>query len=364
MGRHTQKGGAVISVALFSNKGGVGATTLAYHLAHMFQRLRVRVLAVDLDPQSNLTAAFLDDDDLAVLWQESQSSSWCATDPKFGQFSPSKLDRAGTIAQSVRSVMAGAGDIVTFEPLAIADGLWLLPGDLGLGLFEDKLSDAWPRGFSGEDSEAVRKTTAFHRLIAGGAAKVGADLVLIDVGPNLSATNRSALLSADYVLMPLTADLFALRGLRDLGPMLRDWRSTWQDTVLPRIPSDIPVPKGAMRPMGYVIMQPRIRLDRPMKAYRRWLEQIPGVFESAVLGQAPGSTQGGMYQVATLKNYQSLLSLARDARKPMFDLRAADGAIGSTQAYVQLCYAEFRNLAIEIASRVGDLPVVRSHSAN
>jgi chromosome partitioning protein len=128
--------------------------------------------------------------------------------------------------------------------------------------------------------------------------------------------------------------------------------------VLPRVPSDIPVPEGAMRPMGYVIIQPTMRLDRPMQAYRRWLERIPSVFENAVLGQAPGSVQGGMYEVITLKNYQSLLSLARDARKPMFDLRAADGAIGSTQVYVQRCYAEFRNLAIEIASRVGNLSVV------
>ena len=58
----------MISVALFNDKGGVGKTTLTYHLAHMFQRLRVKVLAVDLDPQSNLTAAFLSEDDLAVRW--------------------------------------------------------------------------------------------------------------------------------------------------------------------------------------------------------------------------------------------------------------------------------------------------------
>ena len=47
------------TVTLFNNKGGVGKTTLAYHLAWMFREIGLNVLAVDLDPQSNLTTAFL-----------------------------------------------------------------------------------------------------------------------------------------------------------------------------------------------------------------------------------------------------------------------------------------------------------------
>ncbi|WP_322768685.1 ParA family protein, partial [Frankia sp. Cr1] len=60
----------MISVTLFNNKGGVGKTTLIYHLAHMLQRLGKNVLAVDLDPQSNLTAAFLDEEKLELIWRE------------------------------------------------------------------------------------------------------------------------------------------------------------------------------------------------------------------------------------------------------------------------------------------------------
>jgi len=47
----------------------VGKTSLVYHLAWMFSDLRVKVLAVDLDPQANLTAAFFDEDTLESLWQ-------------------------------------------------------------------------------------------------------------------------------------------------------------------------------------------------------------------------------------------------------------------------------------------------------
>ena len=57
-------------IAFFNNKGGVGKTSLVYHLAWMYADLGFRVVAADLDPQANLTAAFLDEDRLAELWAD------------------------------------------------------------------------------------------------------------------------------------------------------------------------------------------------------------------------------------------------------------------------------------------------------
>ena len=48
-------------IAFFNNKGGVGKTTLVYHLAYMLAEQGYKVLAADLDPQSNLTAMFLEE---------------------------------------------------------------------------------------------------------------------------------------------------------------------------------------------------------------------------------------------------------------------------------------------------------------
>jgi chromosome partitioning protein len=333
----------MISVALFNNKGGVGKTTLTYHLAHMFERLGHRVLAVDLDPQSNLTAAFLSEDDLAALWNE-------PADPMTPLFSLFSLEGAGTVSTALEPIMEGTGDIADLDPVRIRDCLWLIPGDLELGAFEDKLSAAWPRSFLGSDPAAVRTTTAFHRIISSAVDRVGADLVLIDVGPNLGAINRAALLAADTVLMPLAADLFSLRGLRNLGPTLREWRRIWRTTILPNVPESISAPSGSMVPLGYVIMQPTMRLDRPVQAYRAWLERIPTVFSSAVLASDRPITES--FEIATMRNYQSLMSLAHNARKPMFDLRSADGAIGSTLGYVQKCYREFRALAEAVHARL------------
>ncbi|GAA1717067.1 ParA family protein [Nonomuraea bangladeshensis] len=346
----------MISIALFNNKGGVGKTTLTYHLAHMFQRLGHRVLAVDLDPQANLTSMFLNEEYLAALWAEPEFPAWGGNTESSlikqmrSAMAESDMSDAGTVAASVQPIMEGLGDVTFYQPIEITDGLWLVPGDLELSAFEDRLSAAWPLCFTG-DLAAIRTTTAFHRIIEDAARRVAADLVLIDVGPNLGAINRAALLAADTVLMPLAADLFSLRGLRNLGPALRAWRSTWQDTVLPRVPPKISAPEGTMRPIGYVIMQPTMRLDRPVKAYRRWLERIPSVFVDSVLADAPDQA-GESYEVATMRNYQSLMPLSHDARKPMFDLKAADGALGSTQAYVAKCRAEFQQLAESLLSRL------------
>jgi cellulose biosynthesis protein BcsQ len=345
----------VISVAMFNNKGGVGKTTLTYHLAHMLQRMGHRVLAVDLDPQSNLTAAFLDEDALGVLWNEPATPAWGGP---YQSRVWTQADRgAGTVVTAVRPIMDGVGDIERVSPVTIKPDLSLLPGDLDLSRFEDRLSDAWPRGFTGNDRAALRVTTAFHRIIKQAAGDADAEIVLIDVGPNLGAINRAALLAADAVLMPLAADLFSLRGLKNLGPTLREWRSTWRDTVLPKIPRDeIPAPDGNMSPLGYVIMQPTMRLDRPVQAYQRWLERIPVVFTTAVLDQTDLDI-GKQYEIATLRNYQSLMPLAHDARKPMFDLRSADGALGSTQALVQRCFQDFQALAKELLLRLDQLAI-------
>jgi len=55
-------------LTFFNNKGGVGKTSLVYHLSWIFSEMGKRVVAIDLDPQANLTSAFLAEEKLEELW--------------------------------------------------------------------------------------------------------------------------------------------------------------------------------------------------------------------------------------------------------------------------------------------------------
>ena len=250
-------------ITFFNNKGGVGKTSLVYHLAWMFAEQGARVVAADLDPQSNLTAAFLDEDELEVIWPFDGGEK--------------------TIYGAVGPLQRGVGDIGPAPLYRVSNKLdpsgeiALIPGDLRLSSFEDELSGQWPRCLSG-DERAFRVVSAFSRLLQDAARQHDADFVLVDVGPNLGAINRAAMVATDFVVVPLAPDLFSLQGLRNLGPTLRKWRMEWRLRLDQAQVADLELPAGEMRPLGYVVLGHGVRLDRPVKSYQRWMEKIPGTF--------------------------------------------------------------------------------------
>lgn len=323
-------------LSFFNNKGGVGKTSLVYHLSWMFAERGLRVLAVDLDPQANLTAAFLDEERLALLWDEGAGAS--------------------TIFRSVEPLL----DVGDFAPVAfqtVDQRLALIPGDLGLSSFEDELSSEWTQALDDKKkARPFRILTAFWRSAQEAAQRFGADLIVFDVGPNLGAINRAALLGSNHVIVPLGADLFSLQGLRNLGPTLRDWRKGWEHRKQAWAQPEFELPIGDMTPMGYVAMRHGVRLTRPVQAYTRWLDQIPTEFRRSVLDEVSSSTptiEHDPFCLAMLKNYNSLMPLGQEARKPIFFLKAADGAIGAHATAVSGAYADFRQLAGDIGKRIG-----------
>jgi chromosome partitioning protein len=319
-------------IGFFNNKGGVGKTSLVYHLAWIYSDLGLRVVAADLDPQANLTAAFLEEDRLEELWPDG--------------------DHPLSIFGSIQPLLRGIGDISEPHLEHIEDNLGILVGDLWLSSFEDELSKVWPDCMDRKE-RAFRVISAFWRIMQQAALNHRADVILMDLGPNLGAINRAALISANYVVVPLSPDLFSLQGLRNLGPTLRRWREEWTER-LGKNPVALKLPFGLMRPVGYIVMQHSVRLDRPVKAYDRWIERIPDVYRNAVLGE-PGesniSVTDDPHCLSLLKHYRSLMPLAQEAHKPMFHLKPADGAIGAHVQAVQAANQDFHNLAKKIKEK-------------
>lgn len=348
-------------VAFFNNKGGVGKTSLVYHLAWMLGGMGIKVVAADLDPQANLTSAFLDEDALERLWptgngESQERSSVFAFVQDSLPSAPVGTAAAGpeTVFAALEPLIRGVGDVQRPMPTRVAHNISLLPGDLRLSGFEDDLSSQWPDCLDGKE-RAFRVISAFWRLLMTSAEEADAQLVLLDVGPNLGAINRAALVASDYVLFPLAPDLFSVQGLQNLGPRLRTWRGEWADRRARNPARDLPLPKGAMAPLGYVLTGHGERAGRPVKAYRRWMGRIPAVYRAYVLDtdeQAP-TVDNDPYCLAQLKHYRSLMPMAQEARKPVFMLKPADGAFGGHQAAVAAARQDFTVLARAVLAGVG-----------
>ena len=324
-------------LTFFNNKGGVGKTSLVFHLAWMMSELGKRIVTIDLDPQANLTSAFLPEEDLEVLW-----------DPD------SKGPRNSTIYQCVRP-LTEVGDILAPQTQRISPRLHLVPGDLALAGFEDALSREWPNALGRENLfRPFRLLTAFWQVAQMAAAQSQADLILADVGPNLGAINRSALMGSDAIVIPLAADLFSLQGLRNLGPTLENWRSDWRERLAKWPAPAFELPQGAMRPIGYVLMQHSQRLSRPAKAFKKWADRIPDTYAQEIqrVTEREVGQESDASCLAQLKHYRSLVPMAQEVRKPIFQLTSADGAIGSHSYAVTEAKAQFEDLAQRILARI------------
>ena len=332
-------------LTFFNNKGGVGKTSLAYHLAWKMSEMGETVLICDLDPQANLTSAFLSEEKLEELWSREPSD-----------------DKLGTTIFKCVEPLTSVGDLLKPEVQEISPTLSLIPGDLALSGFEDMLSAEWPNALGSDNLiRPFRILTAFWTIMQKGAEQMNASIIIADVGPNLGASNRSALIASNFVVVPLAADLFSLQGLRNLGPTLRDWRKDWHKRRSNWDSPPFALPGGEMKPVGYIVQQHGIRLSRPVRAYEKWLDRIPRAYAESLGDVEPGTSFPSSFPssdqdpncLETIKHYRSLVPMAQEARKPIFQLTSADGAIGSHASAAQDAGREFEILAGKILARMG-----------
>jgi len=89
-----------------------------------------------------------------------------------------------SIYRAVELVTRGIGDIRNRAATEVGQNLFLLPGDLQLSTFEDRLGEVWVRAMGGDEG-GLRAQSAIYRVIRQTSEKCQADLVLVDLGPNL-----------------------------------------------------------------------------------------------------------------------------------------------------------------------------------
>jgi chromosome partitioning protein len=320
------------TITFFNNKGGVGKTTMVYHVAWMLSQMGIKTVAIDLDPQSNLTSMFLDIERLEDIFEQ---------------------ELPLTILSSITPVISGE-PYLNVHVENINDNLGLVIGNLSLSTYEDNLSDAWLKCLSSTNIHEFKKTSIFHTIIKDAANQFNADIALVDVGPNLGAINRAVTISSDYIIMPVASDLFSLQGIKNLGITLNLWKSEW-NLRLERKPhnTNFEIPLANAKPAGYIVMQYTSRESRPVKSYMKWANRIPNYYSKFVLDQSISRVDTFEHDnncLAFLRHYHSLAPMSMEAHKPMFLLNPSDGAIGAHGFAVQKCYEDFNELTQKILS--------------
>lgn len=323
---------AMRTITFFNNKGGVGKTTTVYHVAWMLSELGIKTIAIDLDPQSNLTSMFLTDARLENVYDENLPV---------------------TILDAINPIVNGDPSIpVHIEN--ITDNLGLILGNLALSTFEDNLSDAWLKCLNGE-IYSFRITSIFKTIIDEAARRFQAEVILIDVGPNLGAINRAVTISSDYIIMPVASDLFSLQGIKNLGTTLNFWKRQWdQRKQFKPVNLSVPIPENNTNPVGYIVMQYSAKESRPVKSYLKWANRIPNVFREFVLrvsNENISNVEQDFNCIALLKHYRSLAPMSMEAHKPIFLLKPADGAIGAHVYAIRKSYDEFKALTEKILEK-------------
>jgi chromosome partitioning protein len=320
------------TVTFFNNKGGVGKTTTVYHVAWMLSELGIKTIAIDLDPQSNLTSMFLNDERLESVYDKNLPV---------------------TILNAVAPIVNG-DPAVPVHIEEINDNLGLILGNLALSTYEDSLSDEWLKCLDGK-TYSFKVTSIFKTIIDEAAKRFNAEYVLIDVGPNLGAINRAVTISSDYIIMPVASDLFSLQGIKNLGTTLNQWKKQWKDRIDRRPQNlNVNIPLNSAKPIGYIVMQYTAKESRPVKSYLKWANRIPGIFNEFVLGITSSnnkSVEDDANSIALLKHFRSLAPMSMEAHKPIFLLKPGDGAIGAHVYAVQKSYGEFQKLTQKILEK-------------
>jgi chromosome partitioning protein len=162
-------------VAVANQKGGVAKTTSVVALGAAFAQRGLRVLLVDLDPQSSLTfAAGIDADEVDV---------------------------------SVADVMLGASGIAD-ATLSAPEGFSVLPATIELAGVESVLLSAERREFVLQ--AAVDDVSSQY------------DVVLLDCSPSLGLITINALVAAQELVVPLQAEMLSHRGVGQLLDTVAD----------------------------------------------------------------------------------------------------------------------------------------------
>ncbi|MDT3335757.1 ParA family protein [Shewanella sp. SP1S1-7] len=278
-------------ISVFNNKGGVGKSTLTYHLGAALSEKGKKVLLIDLDPQSNLTLYGLSEARLEEIWnsEDEYIADYKAAKSKMSdeQFKAFQNDNH-SIHYLLKPIEDGESEEKELStPVSLRPNLDLIPGRLTLHLFENKLAKHWSEAFLGEP-QAIRIVTSVRKICEDYSQKFGYDITLIDTSPSLGSLNKVIISSADAILIPCAPDMFSDYGIRNIGNALSVWSREFN--TMYSLLSDSKrkyFPSKFVKLLGYTVYNAKKRSDAPNElnialAHYNYAKKIPTTIKTFI----------------------------------------------------------------------------------
>ena len=169
---HDQKGDSIVEriIAIANQKGGVGKTTTSINLSACLAELGKKVLAIDMDPQGNMTSGL-------------------------------GIDK-NNVEYTIYDLIIGEADVEKVICTEALENLDVLPANVDLSAAEIELI--------GVDNKEYIIRDEIEKV------KENYDYIIIDCPPSLSMLTINAMTTADTVLVPIQCEYYALEGLSQL----------------------------------------------------------------------------------------------------------------------------------------------------
>lgn len=209
---------------MINQKGGCGKSSTCFHLAGAFAGMGSKVLLIDVDPQGSLSQGFLGSDYVENL--------------PAGETLAAIFDESSFFLD-YRLLVRESG----------FPGISIVPANQNLAAFNTPCPET-----TGMMQYAIRELLEAHDEF---------DVVLLDCPPNLYQCSWNAMISADFVLIPVPPEDFGTQGLRAVHQAIDQARQL----------------NPGLRRLGHLVT----RYDRRLLVHRSYEERLRGLYRELVL---------------------------------------------------------------------------------
>lgn len=319
-------------VSVFNNKGGVGKSTLSFHLACALSEMGKKTLMIDLDPQSNLTLQCISPEKLEELWTEEEPyiEDFQAALEESGESFEKFVEKPRSIHCLLKPIEDGVFESFNLGSVyEINNNLGLIPGRLSLHSYEDKISKSWSDAFLG-DPQALRVITSIRNICLEAGNKYGYEYVIIDTSPSLGILNRILISMSTGFFVPCMPDMFSTFGITNIGQALKTWKNQFETmySLLPDKKRAV-FPKSFVKFLGFTIYNAKKytgqnNLDLAAAHYS-YVNRLPGSIKTHIPAECYdhldehviGSPIGNK---SVMHSHNTLPSMAQKYRVPIWEV--------------------------------------------